>query len=239
MVKLETRRAAVVRILVIDCAVLVAVLVVGALAKTAAWTAADDALVHTVNAAHTPFLDHLALALNIGFGPSMAGIVAVVVACVVGLWRRSVLTGVYTLALTGAPWVCAEVVKLIVRRMRPDPSLLSHPLVPEPATFSYPSGHTAFAFALVLAIVATLPRGKVAIGWLVAVVVGGVTAWSRIYVGAHFTTDVCASLVLVPAFMSITRVVIFWVMPRPVIDRLHDRTWVAPRALPEREAVRL
>jgi len=111
------------------------------------------------------------------------------------------------------PWTIAEVLKEVVRRPRPGSDLASagvHPL-----TFSFPSGHTAFAAAVCTAVVLTLvARRARAVTIVIAVVIVVATAWSRVYLGVHYPTDVVASLVLVPTLSiavdrAVTRMPIF------------------------------
>jgi len=87
----------------------------------------------------------------------------------------------------------------VVERPRPDPSLLSPAVIPDPSSFSYPSGHTAFAAALVCALILVLaPVGARAVPIVAGAVIVVLTAWSRVYLGVHYPTDVAASMLLVP-----------------------------------------
>jgi undecaprenyl-diphosphatase len=110
-----------------------------------------------------------------------------------GSWRGAARAGL----LLAVPWAVAEAVKLVVRRPRPEPAALTHLIVPDPFTFSFPSGHTAFAAALVCAVVLSLAgiRTRRAAAVAGAVVVLAV-AWSRVYLGLHYPTDVVAAMVL-------------------------------------------
>ena len=77
------------------------------------------------------------------------------------------------------------IVKRAVRRSRPD-SLLLHAYAP-PDKYSFPSGHTAAAFALALAMLPMFPM-------LSAVLLGGalLVAWGRMALGVHYPVDVAA-----------------------------------------------
>ena len=164
------------------------------------WSAAEVRVVAAVQGASNVGFDLIALTINIVFGPSGAAVVAALTVLWVILLSRSWRLGARVLLVLIASWGCAELVKPIVRRPRPDPAALRTMIVPEPHSFGYPSGHTAFAAALVCALVLVVARGRArpfAVAGGVVVVVA--TAWSRVYLGVHYPTDVGASMVVVPA----------------------------------------
>lgn len=106
----------------------------------------------------------------------------------------SPVNAVATGAVASASWLSAEVFKVLMDRHRPDPALLADPLLPEPGTGSFPSGHTALTVALALAVF-LLARGT---RWQWPALAGGTVvtagvAASRIYLGVHYPTDVAAS----------------------------------------------
>jgi undecaprenyl-diphosphatase len=86
---------------------------------------------------------------------------------------------------------------ILVDRARPDVPRLDV----SPPTSSYPSGHTAAAIALYMAlaiIVSSLTANRLAraVAWVLAFALPIVVAVSRLYRGMHHLTDVLASVVL-------------------------------------------
>lgn len=146
----------------------------------------------------------LALGIDLLFGPLAAAALTVLAAVGGALLRRSRWVGLRIAVLVAVPWGAVEVVKIVVRRPRPDAGMLVHRLAPPPDSFSYPSGHTGFAAALCVAILLSLSVGRlssvrlrrVALGLGVLIVLA--TVWSRVALGLHHPTDVLASAVLVP-----------------------------------------
>jgi membrane-associated phospholipid phosphatase len=95
-----------------------------------------------------------------------------------------VLTGVAVLAADGL----AGIVKAVVGEKRPnDPG----PLVAIPHSHSFPSGHTATAFAGASMLSYFVPRAAPVFYVLAAAI-----AYSRLYVGVHFPLDVVAGAVI-------------------------------------------
>ena len=79
-------------------------------------------------------------------------------------------------------------VKQAVGRERPA-DLDADPLVPPPASSSFPSSHAAMSTAAAIALCKLRPR--FAPLW---VAMAGAMAWSRAYAGVHHTSDVVAGV---------------------------------------------
>ena len=103
------------------------------------------------------------------------------------------------------PWL----VKLIVARPRPTLEQLQHL-----SSLSFPSEHTTQAAAIYLTIAIVLSkalrRGLTAPVIGLAVVIAVVVAWSRVYLGVHYPTDVAAALLL---GWSWALLVFYWARP--------------------------
>jgi len=104
------------------------------------------------------------------------------------LARRSVFVFVLTAVAVLAADGLAGIVKVVVGEKRPnDPG----PLVAIPHSHSFPSGHTATAFAGATMLSFFVPRAAPAFYVLAAAI-----AYSRLYVGVHFPLDVVAGVVI-------------------------------------------
>jgi undecaprenyl-diphosphatase len=100
-------------------------------------------------------------------------------------WRIVLVIGVSFL-------IVDAVLKELIWRARPfeiAPSV--HVLVTRPVTSSFPSGHAASAFAGAVAASRALPEARW-LWWALAVAI----AYSRLYVGVHFPSDVLAGAVI-------------------------------------------
>ena len=101
--------------------------------------------------------------------------------------RRAVLL----LAGAAVALAVSQALKRVCCRPRPSEGACGHaglrPLVEDPDVFSFPSGHTAVAFAVAVALAD--PSG--ALGTVVLALAAGIGA-SRVYLGAHYPRDVVA-----------------------------------------------
>lgn len=83
--------------------------------------------------------------------------------------------------------------KNIVARPRPFAEIEALiPLIAKPTDFSFPSGHTTASFAVALVMLRMLPK-KIGIP---AVVLAALVAFSRLYLGVHYPTDVLAGFMV-------------------------------------------
>jgi undecaprenyl-diphosphatase len=193
-------------------AVAAAVLTVVALAVgvvSGLTTPIDHAVIHAVRDPDLAWwLSPLRAVTELGSTQAVAaiGLVAFAVAMLIGPWRHGVAAA-FTVALAS---LLNAGLKSFIARERPD---LLEPLVDERG-FSFPSGHAALSTVAygVLAIViarSRLPR-PVRLGFAVAaVVLVLLIGLSRVWLGAHYPTDVLAGwisgAVVVTGYAWLTR----------------------------------
>jgi membrane-associated phospholipid phosphatase len=121
--------------------------------------------------------------------------------------RTHRLSGAVRLVLVVAVgWASVMALKPVFGRERPSVAMADvlqvEPLVAEPVGASYPSGHTALATGLALALVWACRYAPAVTRW--AVTAGGVllvlvVGLSRVYLGVHYPTDVVGAVMTVGA----------------------------------------
>lgn len=165
---------------------------------------ADLDLVQHVSRAHVPVLDEAALLVDRLLGPQLGA--ALVLLLTVAMWvvSRRATAALTVLGVAVGPWASAELVKLVVQRDRPDPGLLADPLIIEPHSFSFPSGHTALATGLALALILLAWGRRRALVIAVSGAAVAVVGLSRVWVGVHYPSDTVASVVLGCSVVALT-----------------------------------
>lgn len=180
------------------------IVAIGALmTHSVGWTAAEMSVLEGFSRIHTGILDAVSLGIDFLFSPRIAAVLLAGVAVLILLFTRRWRAAVEFVVLVAGSWLGTEVIKYIVQRPRPDSSLLAHPLISE-TSWSFPSGHTAFAASLALGFI-VLARGR---SWRLLIVVAGIllavaVALSRVYLGVHYVSDVTASLLYSAIAVSI------------------------------------
>ncbi len=133
----------------------------------------------------------------VGSVPVMATVV-VAIAAYLGSARRWNEFMVWVIAIAASQAVIVTM-KSLYGRQRPSLSLM------ETVDLSFPSGHAVtgavVAFGLVLVVVPPSKRRRVY--WFVAVAYAVMMAWSRVYVRAHWLSDVTAGLAIGTAIVAL------------------------------------
>lgn len=115
--------------------------------------------------------------------------------------RRAAVAGVAAIAVTST--VVNAAVKPLARRRRPDRVFHEVPIarhVPMPSSQSFPSGHSAAAFAFAGGAGGVLPAASLPLHAL-----AGAVAYSRVHTGVHYPLDAIAGSVLGAALSDVAR----------------------------------
>ena len=115
--------------------------------------------------------------------------------------RRAAVAGLVSIAVTST--VVNVAVKPLARRRRPDRVFHEVPIarhVPMPTSQSFPSGHSAAAFAFAGGAGGVLPAASLPLHAL-----AGAVAYSRVHTGVHYPLDAIAGSVLGAALSDVAR----------------------------------
>jgi membrane-associated phospholipid phosphatase len=130
------------------------------------------------------------------FGLTFAILGTVLLTAIIIFLTKSLRVGSTFAATVAATWLSLAVVKLLVHRVRPDPTLLNFPFNPAQIDASYPSGHAAFVTALVVTIVLGVAVGRRR--WVTAII-GGLliigVGTALVINGVHYPSDVIGSII--------------------------------------------
>lgn len=119
--------------------------------------------------------------------------------------KRRYVVGL-TLMMTGAMYVITPLLKVMIARPRPNNDLIS--VLGEWHGFGYPSGHAISAVLVLGAVIVFAPMivGKSRLSVLVlrvfALVFILIVSLSRIYLGAHWSSDVIGSILIASFFIT-------------------------------------
>jgi membrane-associated phospholipid phosphatase len=176
----------------------------------------DVALFEAINAAYATAVDpimiaatRLGMGAGVWFSLALMGMV----------WRRHRAAAARAiLALAVTLGVNDQIVKPLVARSRPFEQAVTTARViqdPRPITPSFPSGHSAASIAGAMSMARVFPQARWAFAALAVLI-----AYSRIYVGVHFPSDVLAGGLLGAG--------VAWL----VLAGRHPSTWSRPHDAP-------
>lgn len=162
----------------------------------------DDAVYAAIAHTPTPTLDRGMGALSHTANHSLLWVTSAAVLALVGghSGRRAAAQGLVSVAATSALVNLAA--KQVGRRQRPDRAAVEVPTarhVRMPSSLSFPSGHSAVAFAFATGVGNKLPMVA---GPLHAL--AGVVAYSRVHTGVHHPSDVVVGSVLGTVLAQLT-----------------------------------
>lgn len=162
----------------------------------------DHAIYDAIAATETPSLDRAMNRLTRAADHSKLSIAAAALLALTrgSDGRRASFEGLASVAATSA--VANLVLKPVGRRRRPDPIAGDVPKarrVQMPTSTSFPSGHSAAAFAFATGVGHVLPREAIALRGLAALV-----AYSRVHTGVHYPGDALAGSLLGGALAQLT-----------------------------------
>jgi hypothetical protein len=184
-------------------AIVVVVVLARAMAGSPSWNHAELRVDQAFSLHHLAALTALALAIAWILSP-VHGLILIALVCL-GVWWRTrdpLVSLTFALVVFGG-WLSSELIKIVVHRARPDFHLLAHPLSFETSFDSFPSGHTCLATALALGFILLL-RGRRAqrLALTLGVLLVALVALSRLYLGAHYPSDVVGSVLYTSAAMT-------------------------------------
>lgn len=164
-------------------------------AVTAGWAAPlDQAVVMAVAGHRTDLLNNAAVNITaLGSAPIVTLIALIAALYAVAAGRQRI---VLALLWTPLSFLLDDGLKLVFQHPRPTQAIIALP-----DSYSYPSGHTVAASALYITLALIAASGERRQRPRVLLVLSGVTvallvAWSRVYLGVHYLSDVIGGLLL-------------------------------------------
>ena len=121
--------------------------------------------------------------------------------------------------------ICNGLLKNIINRTRPYVAIETLELITKmPHDSSFPSGHSNASFAVACAITWCLSKKKKWIG-VILIVIASMVAFSRLYVGVHYPTDVIAGIIL----GTVTSIFVYLLLKNKIMKPSEDTRFLEKR----------
>ncbi|WP_072802596.1 phosphatase PAP2 family protein [Rhodococcoides yunnanense] len=173
-----------------------ALLTLAVAVRTDGWsTSADGSITGWVVDHRSALLDRVAMAVTTAGGPPETAAYGLVIAAVLIRRTKRYVPALILLATVAVSAVTCTLLKLVIGRERPP---LSTQLILE-TDHSFPSGHvtgTATLLMMTALVLGHRSRRLRSVLMTAALAVTALVAASRLYLGVHWFTDVCAGLLL-------------------------------------------
>ena len=165
---------------------------------------ADAAIFHFLQSLRTPVIDQVMVAIT-ELGDAAVVIPVLLVTLVWLAWQRAWRAAIYGFAAVAGASLFAFLMKITLQQTRPDAIFAGW------NSYSFPSGHATasaalYGFLVVLICREVGVRARVAVT-LAAVLLVGAIAFSRLYLGAHWLSDVTAGLAFGVAWVALLGIV--------------------------------
>ncbi|GAB3710100.1 phosphatase PAP2 family protein [Mariniluteicoccus flavus] len=155
----------------------------------------DHQLLHWLGTHRVDAVTAFAKVLDVVGGPSVTPWLTLAIAVALAIFRRAVL-GVLVALITLLSWLPGHFAKKMFTRPRPPADVNPAFQYSGPGANSFPSGHTSFVVALVIALAFALGVTGRRRRWalVVGAILVGLVAFARTYLGVHWPTDVIAGI---------------------------------------------
>lgn len=155
----------------------------------------DSITMSWITGLRTPLLNSTISNLTVMFGPWAVTLWTGIIGLVLCVRDRTIRRAVALVSTVAAAAALCEVMKLVVARPRPP---VADQLGLLETTYSFPSGHVtgtaALAFATAALTVGHMRRPATIVTWIGAATVVFIASATRLYLGAHWITDVMAAI---------------------------------------------
>jgi membrane-associated phospholipid phosphatase len=155
----------------------------------------DQSVSQGMNELHTGVLGGLATGIYSVLGPVPAVVITAVIAAVILAATRRIRIAITFAIVVAVTWLPSAAMKLLIHRARPDVTTLAHPFAHQPVDASFPSGHTVFVVAVVVAFaLLARPGAWRSFAFIAGTIFCILVGLALVVDGVHYATDVFASV---------------------------------------------